>query len=426
MRFTSAAVATCAATATLAAPSSRMEKRASHPTGGIRWGEETIRGVNIGGWLVLEPWITPSIFQQYTYEQAVLDEYTLCETLGKQACHDDVLRPHWQSFYSQADFQKIADSGFNLVRIPIGYWAYDDSYGAYSSGAAYYLDLAIEWARHTGLKVLIDLHGAPGSQNGFDNSGQRTSYLIWQKNGNVDRTLTILKKIQDKYGDSGYDDVIAGIELLNEPLTPDDDIDLETTKQFERDGYGNQRTSSQSRVVVVQDGFQQPSSYNGWLTPSDHNAQWVALDHHEYQVFTNELVAMEPWQHRQYVCNNAYTYSGADKWTIVGEWSAAMTDCAAALNGYGIGARYDGTYPGSSYVGSCDGIDFIETWSQTMKDDTRGYIEAQMETFERQTDGWIFWTWKTEGAAEWDAERLIDNGVMPQPLTDRKFGQICT
>lgn len=143
-----------------------MEKRASHPTGGIRWGEETIRGVNIGGWLVLEPWITPSIFQQYTYEQAVLDEYTLCETLGKQACHDDVLRPHWQSFYSQADFQKIADSGFNLVRIPIGYWAYDDSYGAYSSGAAYYLDLAIEWARHTGLKVLIDLHGAPGSQNG--------------------------------------------------------------------------------------------------------------------------------------------------------------------------------------------------------------------------------------------------------------------
>ena len=100
---------------------------------------------------------------------------------------------------------------------------------------------------------------------------------------------------------------------------------------------------------------------------------------------------MQPWQHRQYVCNNAYTYSGADKWTIVGEWSAAMTDCAAALNGYGIGARYEGNYPGSSYVGSCANINFMETWSQAMKDDTRGYIEAQMEAFEQHTQGWIFW-----------------------------------
>lgn len=34
-------------------------------------------------------------------------------------------------------------------------------------------------------------------------------------------------------------------------------------------------------------------------------------------------------------------------------------------------------------------------------------------------------TWRTEASAEWDAQRLIDNGVFPQPLTNRKFGQIC-
>ena len=38
----------------------------------------------------------------------------------------------------------------------------------------------------------------------------------------------------------------------------------------------------------------------------------------------------------------------------------------------------------------------------------------------------IFWNFKTEGSPEWDAFRLIDNGIFPQPLTDRKFGQICT
>jgi len=153
----------------------------------------------------------------------------------------------------------------------------------------------------------------------------------------------------------------------------------------------------------------------------------VIVDHHEYQVFTNDMVAMQPWQHRQHVCNNVASYtSGADKWVVVGEWTAAMTDCAPALNGYGIGARYDGSYPGSSYVGSCSTKSNIADWDQTFKDDTRGYIEAQLEAFESQTQGWMFWNFKTEAAHEWDAFALLDNGVFPQPLTDRKFSAICS
>lgn len=128
--------------------------------------------------------------------------------------------------------------------------------------------------------------------------------------------------MQKKYASSDYDDVVAGIELLNEPLSSE--LNLDDLKQFERNGFGQQRAISQTRVVVIQDGFQSPASYNGWLTPSDDNSQNVALDHHEYQVFTDEGVAMVPWQHRQYVCNNVGAYAGADKWTFVGEWSAAM------------------------------------------------------------------------------------------------------
>jgi aryl-phospho-beta-D-glucosidase BglC (GH1 family) len=396
-------------------------KRASRPSG-YNWGNEKIRGVNLGGWLVLEPWITPSIFTKYPISKGIVDEWTLCHILGNQTAHDQVLKPHWDSWVQMADFQKIAASGFNLVRIPVGHWAYDDL-GPYARVAAPYLDAAIDWARQTGLKVIIDLHGAPGSQNGFDNSGHRMDTPKWTTGDTVAQTLKVLQTIQNKYGQSSYDDVIAGIELLNEPLVAE--LNFNTVKQFERNGFTQQRAVSQSRVVVIQDGFEQPSDYNGWLTPSDHNSQWVALDHHEYQVFTDELVAMAPWQHRQYVCNNAQTYDNADKWTFVGEWSAAMTDCAYALNGYGRGARYDGTYPSSSYVGSCSGINKLATWSQTFKDDTRGYIEAQMETYEAKTQGWIFWNFKTESAPEWDAFRLIDAGIFPQPLWQRKFGIIC-
>lgn len=138
-------------------------------------------------------------------------------------------------------------------------------------------------------------------------------------------------------------------------------------------------------------------------------------------------MALQPWQHRQLVCNNAASYSkGKDKWLVVGEWTGAMTDCAPYLNGFGIGARYDGTYPGSSYVGSCSGKSNIADWDDYMKNDMRGYIEAQLETFEAVGQGWIFWNFKTEAAHEWDAFVLLDNGIFPQPLTDRKFGPICS
>lgn len=47
-------------------------------------------------------------------------------------------------------------------------WAYKKYYGdPFIQGAAPYLDKAITWARKTGLKVWIDLHGAPLSQNGY-------------------------------------------------------------------------------------------------------------------------------------------------------------------------------------------------------------------------------------------------------------------
>jgi glucan 1,3-beta-glucosidase len=289
-------------------------------------------------------------------------------------------------------------------------------------GAAPYLDAAIDWARSLGLKIVIDLHGAPGSQNGYDNSGQRTANPQWQTGDTVKQTLQVLKKISDKYAQPSYQDVIVGIQLLNEPLIGR--VNEDVVRQFYRDGFGQVRTVSDT-PVILHDGFKAPNTWNGFLTPSDNNAHNVVIDHHEYQVFSPENVAMKPWQHRQLVCNNAESYNGADKWTFVGEWTGAMTDCAKHLNGFRIGARYDGTYPGSNYVGDCAWLRDLATWPDWYKDDTKGYIEAQMEAFERKTQGWIWWNFKTESAPEWDAFKLIDAGIFPQPLGSRKFGTIC-
>jgi glucan 1,3-beta-glucosidase len=112
---------------------------------------------------------------------------------------------------------------------------------------------------------------------------------------------------------------------------------------------------------------------------------------------------------------------------IVGEWSSALTDCAKHLNGFASGSRLDGSYPNSYFIASCTGKSgSVASWSQEWKDSIRRYIEVQLDAYEAKTQGWVFWNFKTEGSAgEWDLFQLLDNGVFPQPLGDRKFGKWC-
>ncbi|KIX07942.1 uncharacterized protein Z518_02596 [Rhinocladiella mackenziei CBS 650.93] len=371
------------------------------------YGSTPVRGVNIGGWLLLEPWITPSVFEPF--DESVVDEYTLCQNVPNAA---DILRGHWDSWVSLGDFQKIANNGFNLVRIPIGYWAFQKYDGdPYIQGAADYLETAIGWARETGLKVWIDLHGAPLSQNGFDNSGQRTSTPGWTTGDTVEATLDVIGKISQQYGTAEYADVVVGIELLNEPLMQLLSGGKSATQGYYQSGFDIVRQSGQT-PVVIQDGFDDPSSWNGFLTGQ--GSSGALVDHHEYQCFTNELVALSPEDHVNYVYSRAQEWAqGQDKFVICGEWTAAMTDCAPGLNGRGTGARYDGTYDSSTYVGSCATINDIDQWTHYQKSTTADYIRAQLNVFESQIQGWIFWNFKTEAASEWDLFRLIDNGVWP-------------
>src|ERR1700761_8029359 len=100
-------------------------------------------------------------------------EWTMGATLGKTEMKKR-LEKHWSTWITAADFGEMASYGINFVRIPIGYWSVSPIAGdPYVQGAYPYLAKAIKWAGQNGIKVMIDLHGAPGSQNGFDNSGHK-------------------------------------------------------------------------------------------------------------------------------------------------------------------------------------------------------------------------------------------------------------
>lgn len=141
----------------------------------FNYDRDKVRGVNLGGWFVLEPWITPSIFAEWSTNYLVTDEYTFTQTLG-QAEASSRLQRHWNTWITQDDFNQIAQAGLNHVRIPIGYWAVSPLVGdPYVQGQLPILDKAIVWARQAGLKVMIDLHGGQSASLTFSSN----SWVIW-------------------------------------------------------------------------------------------------------------------------------------------------------------------------------------------------------------------------------------------------------
>lgn len=251
---------------------------------------------------------------------------------------------------------------------------------------------------------------APGSQNGFDNSGRRGA-IEWQQRDTVDRTLVAIQGLIDRYAQA--DGVL--IEALNEPNIPGG-VDRGGLEQYYFDTWGRLHEKSQDVTLVLHDGFNPVDSWNGVLS---HNN--VIMDNHHYEVFDNGLLSKDIGAHINDVCaHSSGTLQKSDKWAIVAEWSGATTDCAKYLNGKGVGARYDGTMSADFKVGSCAGKDVgkVADLPGEEKANIRRFIEAQLDAWE-QKNGWVFWTWKTEGAPEWDMQQLLAEGVFPQPLTDR-------
>lgn len=187
----------------------------------FRYGEDPIRGVNLGGWLVIEPFITPSLFDQFDPQDNIVDEWGLCAKLGPEEAKKQ-LQHHYDTFITEADFEKIAKMGLNHVRIPTGHWAVrtfeDEPFVPRLSWD--YLLKGIQWARKYGLRVMVELHTAPGSQNGWNHSGKfGTVGFLNGTEGDVNgnRTLDIVTEMIEFFNKPEWSHVTPIMGVLNEP-----------------------------------------------------------------------------------------------------------------------------------------------------------------------------------------------------------------
>jgi glucan 1,3-beta-glucosidase len=135
-----------------------------------------------------------------------------------------VMASHWSSWVTEADIAPLAAAGITHVRIPVGYWIVDIQPGEpFVAGGWDFLVPVLAILKQYGIQAIIDLHGAPGSQNGADNSGRSGNGINWPTVENINRTILDLTIIAQRAlavnAQAATAGVISGIELLNEPKT---------------------------------------------------------------------------------------------------------------------------------------------------------------------------------------------------------------
>jgi glucan 1,3-beta-glucosidase len=393
------------------------------------WGSYTTRparGVNLGGWLSLEPFITPSLFNG---DSSLIDEWSLVTKLGKNAAA--TLEKHYSTFITEGDFKAIADAGLDHVRIPFSYWAikvYDSD--PYVVGVSWrYLLRGIEYARKYGIRVNLDLHAVPGSQNGWNHSGKEGQVdWISGSNGatNAQRTLDLHGQLSKFFAQDRYKNIVAFYGLVNEPAPS---IPQEALTSWTQQAFDIVNANGVTATQIFSEAERGLSAWSGKLSG---HGNALSIDVHEYTLFDDNTISLKHADRVSFACNTwsdqvSAGMSGFGP-TVVGEWSQADTDCTTYLNGVGTGARWTGTFNGGepmcpTHDNQCN-CDMANADASTFTSDYKLFLktwaEAQMSAFEK-TWGWFYWTWKTETAPLWSYQAGLAGGFMPPKAYSRDW-----
>ncbi|KAJ7180343.1 glycoside hydrolase family 5 protein [Mycena crocata] len=386
------------------------------------WGVDRIYGVNLGGLFVLEPFITPSYYEKYSPN--AVDEWTLSVAMANDTANGGLgqLEAHYNTFITEEDIAEIAGAGLNWLRIPIAFWAIETWEGEpflAKTSWKYFLRV-LGWARKYGLRVCLDLHAVPGSQNGLNHSGRLSPVNFMSGNmglANAERTLYYIRVLTEFISQPAYRDLIPIFGIVNEALLGI--IGKEQLTSFYLEAHNMIRGitgfgAGNGPYIAIHDGFQTVDSWADFLQGSDR----IILDTHPYFSFggidTSPIAANDDqgnpggkWPRQ--ACNawapsHSQTAFGV---TISGEWAASPNDCGYFLRGVGP----------SSTNPECPEYDEYQNYNDTMKAGIQNYVLATMDALR----DWFFWTWKIGpnlageiGSPLWSYQLGLREGWIPR------------
>jgi endoglucanase len=173
-----------------------------------------LRGVNLGGWLLMEPWMCP-----VDSTGTIKDDFTARQTLADRfgpATADRLVDAYEDAWITGHDLDNVRSLGLNAVRVPFWYRTVETEAGDWRPDAFRRLDWVVTEAGRRGLYVILDLHGVPGGQNKADNSGRvREHPTFWTDADAQRRAADIWHRVAEHFKGNA---TVAAYDLLNEPI----------------------------------------------------------------------------------------------------------------------------------------------------------------------------------------------------------------
>ena len=273
-----------------------------------------LRGTNLGSYYLHERWmaLTDSPDMLYTVNK-------LTERFDRDAAFE-LLDIYQTNFWTSEDFDAVQALGLNCLRFPISYMdVFDCDFDLMRSDNPtaeellnmtltlrkdhlLKMDKFIVEAEKRGIYIILDLHGAYGSQNGNDHSiDSRQHDWLWRQDdvGSAFRELTLelWTVLAEHYKD--YKN-IAAYDLLNEPAGDANDQGCLTSTtgklqwDYFDDLYKAIRVIDPNHTIIMEscwgaENLPQPTTY-GWEN--------VMYEFHHYDSTTDDEGSLRSHQYR--------------------------------------------------------------------------------------------------------------------------------
>ena len=232
-----------------------------------------LRGFGLGGWLVPEGYMLHNQAWIEGFESPTDIENHVIDLIGQDEANE-----FWElyraNYVAQADIDKIAEWGFNHIRVPFHYKQFYDSTGTETPIGYAIVDELITWCQPHNIYIILDMHCAPGAQNGGPISDSDGIARLWLEDSYKELTIQIWKEIATYYANHT---LIAGYDLINEPVLPSG-VSLEEFKQLYVDITEAIREVDNNHLIWIE-GNWYGTDFAGLTPPWDDN---MGYSFHKY------------------------------------------------------------------------------------------------------------------------------------------------